>query len=78
MASFPPVHPDSSPASGEESFHSSPALREALHRAADRVADYLGSLQERAIFPTTATPPEGSLLPDIGEPLTELFDSAAD
>jgi L-2,4-diaminobutyrate decarboxylase len=49
-----------------------------LHRAADRVADYFCSLEDRAIFPTEAAAPQQSLLPEIGEPLTELFDSAAD
>jgi L-2,4-diaminobutyrate decarboxylase len=79
MNDLPPVFPDSFPAlAGEESSNYSPALRDALHRAADKVADYLSELGSRPIFPVDAKAPTGPLLPEFGEPLTDLFDDAAD
>lgn len=48
-------------------------LREALHQAADQIADYLGSLGSQPIFPSAPSAPEGNLFPDQGEGLSALF-----
>ena len=48
-------------------------LREALHQAADQIADYLGSLGSQPIFPSAPSAPEGDLLPLQGEDLSALF-----
>lgn len=48
-------------------------LREALHQAADQIADYLGSLGSQPIFPSAPSAPEGDLFPEQGEGLSALF-----
>lgn len=48
-------------------------LREALHQAADQIADYLGSLGSQPIFPSAPSAPEGDLFPEQGEDLNALF-----
>lgn len=81
MTDSPPVLPDSPASDAGESAvpeGASGALREVLHQAADRVADYLEGLGGAPIFPTAAAAPEGSPLPDRGEELGALFDDAAD
>jgi len=76
MNNLPPVLPDSSSLSGEESSHSEP-LRAVLHQAADQVADYLDSLSSRPIFPASPAAPQGDLMPEQGENLGELFSDSA-
>ena len=76
MNNLPPVLPDSSSPSGEESSHSE-QLRAVLHQAADQVADYLGSLGSRPIFPASPAAPIGDLMPEEGENLSELFTDSA-
>ncbi|MFK5955224.1 MAG: aminotransferase class I/II-fold pyridoxal phosphate-dependent enzyme [Planctomycetota bacterium] len=76
MNDLPPVLPDSSSPSGEESSHAEP-LRQILHQAADQVADYLSSLESRPIFPASPTAPTGPLVPEEGENLSEVFTDSA-
>ncbi len=71
MKPVPPIFPTGGPR--EEA-----ALREVLHQAADRVADYLTGLGNQPIFPAHPLPPQGELVPDQGEALDELFGNAAD
>ena len=80
MADLPPVLPDSPAPGAGESAHKGQdqALREVLHQAADRVADYLSGLGSQAIFPTQAEAPKGDLFPQHGEDLGDLFDDSAD
>lgn len=76
MNNLPPVLPDSSSPSGEESSHAE-QLRAVLHQAADQVADYLGSLGSRPIFPAAPAAPSGDLMPEKGEDLSALFQDSA-
>lgn len=80
MTDLPPVLPDSpTPGAGESARKGqNQALREVLHQAADRVADYLSGLGSQAIFPTQAEAPKGDLFPQHGEDLGDLFDDSAD
>lgn len=67
MDPVPPIFP-----TGKSADHA--ALRDALRRAADLVADYLAGLGSRPIFPADPQPPEAEvLLPDEGEPLTQVL-----
>ncbi|TAH35007.1 MAG: aspartate aminotransferase family protein [Planctomycetota bacterium] len=70
MAQVPPIFPSGDP-------EARAALRALLHRAADAVADYLGGLGDRPIFPAQPQAPAGELLPEHGEPLEHVFGAAA-
>lgn len=70
MADIPPIFPSGDPEANAR-------LRALLRRAADAVADYLSGLGERPIFPADPSSPERPLIPERGEPLEEIFGSAA-
>jgi L-2,4-diaminobutyrate decarboxylase len=70
MADIPPIFPSSVPGAAD-------GLRRLLRQAADQVADYLCTMEDRPIFPADAQAPVGPLMPEKGEPLEDLFGDAA-